>query len=567
MGEFSMRLTISKQIILAFCLIMLAFSGLIFYTYIDFKGMEVGYSGLVTRSAPLVFEVKDINAELRNQSSLIRGFLISKDERYVQNYQASRAKMDDLLKSIEGKLTTPEGVQEVSELKKVLADYHVVTDEAVRMRREKGVEESQHVLIAGEEKSNIAAAKTNEVVKFLTDRMDLRVQENVVRVNNMKTVIFVCSILVIICSILFSLWFARRIARPLNSVAASARRIAQGDLTDMAIEYQGHDEIADMIGSFKQMGENLRNLIQQVLHSAEQVAAASEELSASSDQTARASSQVAETIEQVAMGAAGQTQAVDHSAAMLQTMLGDITTIAKHSNQVSEKSSHTANTAQAGNSAVNEASDQMKHIAQSVTNSANVVRKLGEGSKRIEEILSVITQIAGQTNLLALNAAIEAARAGEQGKGFAVVAEEVRKLAEQSQAAAAEITEIVRVIQSDTQEAVQAMQQGTEDAARGTEVIIKTGDHFHAIAGLVEELDAQIHEISQATEKIASSGNEVASSVNGVKKIADETASNTQTISAAAEEQTATMEEIASASTSLSQMAEKLQNVVSNFKI
>ncbi len=169
--------------------------------------------------------------------------------------------------------------------------------------------------------------------------------------------------------------------------------------------------------------------------------------------------------------------------------------------------------------------------------------------------------------MLALNAAIEAARAGEQGKGFAVVAEEVRKLAEQSQMAAAEITEIVRVIQTDTAVAVGAMQQGTDDAALGTEVITATGEHFHQIADLVEELDLQIHEISAASGKISSSSNEVANSVDSVKKIADETAVDTQTISAAAQEQTATMQEIASASTSLSQMAEKLSSVVGAFKI
>ncbi len=209
----------------------------------------------------------------------------------------------------------------------------------------------------------------------------------------------------------------------------------------------------------------------------------------------------------------------------------------------------------------------MQAINRSVSQSAEVVSKLGESSKQIGEIVDVISGIAGQTNLLALNAAIEAARAGEQGRGFAVVADEVRKLAEQSHEAAQKIAHIVREIQTETTSVVTVMQQGTVDVARGSDVIISTGERFTAIVNLVEHLNSEIQEISAASEQLSASSEEVVKSVDSVKHLAGETAANTQTISAAAEEQSASMEEIAASSQALSSLADELQMVVRRFKI
>ncbi|EGO65717.1 methyl-accepting chemotaxis protein [Acetonema longum] len=561
-----MRINIGKQILTAIVLIILVFTGLLGYSYYQLSSIEAGYMNVIERSAPLVVEVKEAYGELRNQSSLVRAYLLTGNERYISQYDQSRIKMDKTLTSLETKLLTPEGKQQVSSLKKILGNYHVVSDRVILTNRTQGQAAAIQGLAEGAAIADEAEAEMNSFTTFLSERMVLRTDENEAMVQQVETLLVVASLVIIILSLGVALWFSRRLSRPLQGLAGAAGQIAAGNLVRVNVAYNGNDEIADLIEAFTKMSMNLRDVLQKVAKAAEQVAASSEELTASAEQTAKAATQVAQTIESVATGAAGQTQVVGETEMIVNDMTQAISHIAQNSSEVLTKSMEASTAAQVGNEAVAEATRQMGNITESVTHAAGVVEKLGENSYRIGEIVTAITQIAGQTNLLALNAAIEAARAGEQGRGFAVVADEVRKLAEQSQLAAGEIAEIVKVIQADTQTAVQAMQTGTAEVHRGTEVITDTGERFRDIVTGIAALNSQIQEINAATEELSAASSEVAHSVDNVKKIATQTAGNTQTISAAAEEQSATMEEIASSSTALSNMAENLQNVVVSFK-
>lgn len=562
-----MRVTIGKQILLICMMVVIAFTGLNVYTYYQIDNIQAGYDGVIKRSVPLVIEVKDVNIELNNQAALVRGYILTADPKYTQAYDASRQKMSKTMESLEKKLTTPEGKQQVADLKASLSEYHKVSDQGIASRNTHGEQEALKSVAAAGGKIQAAEKNMNDTVKFLSERMDLRIKENVDATDNMQNSLGIWDSIIFIVACIASFYLARRISRPLSAVANSAKNIAHGDLTVDTIDYQGKDEIGDLVQAFSIMTENLRNLVSQVAKSSEQVAAASEELTASSEQSAQAAGQVAESVTNVATGTSHQVDAVEQTVSIVQEMTMSINHIAANSNKVSEKSGETARAAAGGSEAVVQATNQMQAIQNSVTQSAQVVEKLGERSQQIGQIVDVISGIAGQTNLLALNAAIEAARAGEQGRGFAVVADEVRKLAEQSHEAAQKISTIIRDIQSETNIAVATMNQGTAEVAHGTEVIAATGERFNFIVTMVQELNREIQEISTAAEELSASSDEVVRSVNGVKTVASETAADTQTISAAAEEQSASMEEIASSSQALSHMASDLQVVISKFHL
>jgi len=562
-----MRFTIGKQILTASLLVVLAFTGLNLYTYYQLQVIEQGYDGVIQRSVPLVVEVKDLNVEVKSQAAAVRGYIISGDRKYVSEYEQSSKSIKTTMESLEKKLITPEGKEKVTALRNALAEYHRVADQTIVTRSEKGLEASALVMNTAKEKNEIAEKLMVDTVVFLTERMDLRTEQNKALADSIERVIIILDAIILVCAIAGSTWLMRRISRPLADVVAAAHDIADGDLQVKQIAYRGNDEIADLLKAFTHMAKNLQDIVTQVSRSAEQVAAASEQLTASADQSALAAGQVAETITSVAAGAYTQGTTVEHTSDIVQEMARAIGHIAENSSNVSARSAETSRAATIGSQAMQQATDQMQAINRSVSQSAEVVSKLGESSKQIGEIVDVISGIAGQTNLLALNAAIEAARAGEQGRGFAVVADEVRKLAEQSHEAAQKIAHIVREIQTETTSVVTVMQQGTADVARGSDVIISTGERFTAIVNLVEHLNSEIQEISAASEQLSASSEEVVKSVDSVKHLAGETAANTQTISAAAEEQSASMEEIAASSQALSSLADELQMVVRRFKI
>ncbi|MDT8903195.1 methyl-accepting chemotaxis protein [Anaeroselena agilis] len=362
-------------------------------------------------------------------------------------------------------------------------------------------------------------------------------------------------------------WFARRIARPIQSLEAAAQKIAGGDLSQASMGISSNDEIGRLAQSFEKMTQSISSLIKHISTKAEYLAASSEELTASAGQSSQASNQIAISIEEVASGAAEQINAAGEAAATVTRLSAGIQQIAANSGSVANQSERVAEKAAAGGAAVDEAIGQMDRIEKTVDSSAAVVAKLGERSKEIGQIVDTISGIAGQTNLLALNAAIEAARAGEQGRGFAVVAEEVRKLAEQSEEAAKKIAGLISDTQIDTDKAVEAMQQGTQEVKTGAKVVNAAGATFREIAGMVTEVSGQIKQISQAIQEMASGSQKIVASVNLIDDLSKKSSDEAQSVSAATEEQLASMEEVATSSEALARLAQELQVAVAKFRL
>ena len=374
-------------------------------------------------------------------------------------------------------------------------------------------------------------------------------------------------VIVLIVAALSIAWYARRIAKPIQLLETAATRIAGGDISLNGFGIKSNDEIGRLGLAFEKMTENLRGLIKKITQATDQVAASSEELTASAEQSAQAANQVAQVIAGVATGAEKQLKAVDATATIVEEMSAGVQQIAAKTNTVVATTVKSADAAQEGSNAVGKAVAQMTNIEKTVIRSAQVVTKLGERSKEIGQIVDAISGIAGQTNLLALNAAIEAARAGEQGRGFAVVAEEVRKLAEQSQGAAKQIASLISEIKSDTDSAVEAMNEGTKEVRIGSEVVNDAGKVFQVIYASINEVSVQMKEISAAIQQMASGSQHIVISVREIDAISKDASGQAQTVSAATQEQSATMEEIAASSQALAKMAEELNQAVSKFKV
>lgn len=365
-----------------------------------------------------------------------------------------------------------------------------------------------------------------------------------------------------------SVWYISHLfAKPIAAIRDECLLLAQGDLREREAKVKSEDEIGQLAEGFRKMRKQLHDLVTKVHMQSAQLAASSEELTAASGQAAQAANQVATSISDVATGNTAQMKAAKETTEVVETLSGSIEEISGNANEVAEQSVQAAAKARNGEQQVVNAVNQMNQIEATVSRSAKVVTKLGERSKEIGQIVDTISGIAGQTNLLALNAAIEAARAGEQGRGFAVVADEVRKLAEQSQEAAKQIASLLGEIQGDTEQAVLAMNDGTREVQKGAGVVNEAGVAFKEIMNVVSRVSEQMKDISYSIQQMAGGSRKIVNSFETIDKLSQQTAGETQTVSAATEEQLASMEEIASSSQALSQLAQDLQNAVSQFRV
>lgn len=374
------------------------------------------------------------------------------------------------------------------------------------------------------------------------------------------------SIVLMITTFLIA-WFARYITQPIRMMEEAASRIASGDISNTKLDITSNDEVGRLGKSFDKMAQNLRELIQKISESTGKVLISSEVLTASSQQAIQAATHIADSITTVAASADEQMEAADKTSMVIEQMSSNIQKVAANFQQVAAQSAQVAEKAEDGDTAVVKAVDRMDLLEETVNISAHVVMKLGERSKEIGQIVDTISNIAGQTNLLALNAAIEAARAGEQGRGFAVVAEEVRKLAEQSEAAAKKIAELIGSIQGETDKAVVAMDEGTKEVKMGIEVVKVAGDAFKEIVGLVNEVSGQVKITSAAMMQLASDSKTIVTSIKRIDELSKNSAGESQSVSAATEEQLASMEEVADSSKVLEGMARDLQTAVARFRV
>jgi methyl-accepting chemotaxis protein len=240
-----------------------------------------------------------------------------------------------------------------------------------------------------------------------------------------------------------------------------------------------------------------------------------------------------------------------------------LATVIEVGNIASEASENARN----GQSSVKKAMEQMEEIGRGSSAVKNAVAELAEGYKEIGEIVSLIASIAQQTNLLALNAAIEAARAGEQGRGFAVVAEEVRKLAESSNSAAAQIATLIANNQDKMGQAVDAAKSAESGISAGIDVVGSAGSIFSGIASAIISLSDQIHGMSSFIEKIAEGNGSLAALISGINDISMKNITDVEGVTASTEEQLATTEEFSSACGGLAGLASDLEDEVANFQV
>ena len=359
------------------------------------------------------------------------------------------------------------------------------------------------------------------------------------------------------------------ILKPIQDTALHIEKMGQGDFsTNVKPELlQRKDEFGQWASALKRMGDNVKGMIAKVMQTTEQVAASAQELTANAEQSSEVSNQVATSVGKVAAGADRGRQAKDESGRMVRQLVENMNNVQTHVEAMAKFTDTAVNRTISGKTISGHAVEQMSNVSQSTGKVGAALEKLSQSSNEIREIVQLISGIAAQTNLLALNAAIEAARAGEQGRGFAVVAEEVRKLAEQSQAATQRIVGLIEKNGQDLAGANLAMDETSGAVVSGVESVNSAGREFEAISALIGELIERTQTVKQTVNEVGHNIGAIRQSSDLVGQSIAETASEAETVSAATQEQAAAIEEIAAASQVLAQLAQELAGASRVFRI
>jgi twitching motility protein PilJ len=313
--------------------------------------------------------------------------------------------------------------------------------------------------------------------------------------------------------------------------------VAEGDLTQEATVTE--DITGAIADSVNYTVEELRQLVGNVQSTATKVAATTAQVESTSTELLAASTEQLREIRET-----GQ------SVLDMATRINQVSGQAQESAQVAKQSLAAA---EQGLAAVQNAIGGMNSIRDQIQETSKRIKRLGESSQEIGEITELISDITEQTNVLALNAAIQAASAGEAGRGFSVVAEEVQRLAERSADATRQISALVRAIQTDTQDAVAAMERSTQGVVEGAKLSDNAGTALTEIDQVSRRLAELIERISQSAAKEAESANVVAGNIQHIFAVTEQTGEGTRSTAQQVRE--------------LTRMAEELRQSVARFKI
>ncbi|AFY77715.1 methyl-accepting chemotaxis protein [Pleurocapsa sp. PCC 7327] len=313
--------------------------------------------------------------------------------------------------------------------------------------------------------------------------------------------------------------------------------VSQGDLTIRATVTE--DEIGTVADSYNSTIESLRKIVGQVKMAAKQMTVTT--------------SQNEVSVKTLSEEAVRQAQEIADALARIQSMtksIREVTANAKQAEMVVQQASQTVRT---GDVAMNRTVDGILAIRETVVETAEKVKRLGESTQKISKVIGLIGRFAAQTHMLALKASIEAARAGDEGQGFAVIADEVRILAAQSAEATAEISNLVTSIQTETNEVATAMQSGTERVAVGTKLVEETRQNLTKIAEASAQIDQLVRAIAKTANEQSQASETVSQTMNEVAAISTKTSAEATQVSNSFKE--------------LLTVAQTLQESVSKFKV
>ncbi|MDR0719901.1 MAG: methyl-accepting chemotaxis protein [Treponema sp.] len=363
-------------------------------------------------------------------------------------------------------------------------------------------------------------------------------RENAELARRMAAIIIVLIIVVLVLLGPLCIFTLRSISKPLKETVKAAKELAAGNM-QLSITPSGHDEITTLEKSFLTMAQNLKANFDAVeakeaeaLTQAEEARKTAAKILEIAGKVENAAHEVEGTVSAVSHNTNGvktggntQTERINEILSAMEQLSSGVQRITISAETAADKSEESNQKVESGVSMAEESGQAMAELHAITGNLTENIRKLGQQSDTIGNIMNVITDIASQIDLLAMNASIEAAHAGESGKGFAVVAGEVRKLAEKTRSAAHEVESSIKEMQKLTEVNISGMDNAVSSIAHVTELSSRTASSLTEAQAIVKDVMNQVQAIAESVEQQSESSRAITSLVNDVSGIAEDNGS------------------------------------------
>ena len=484
------------------------------------RGIE-SYQQLLGGTLGSAHLVNSANLELKTQvqvwkNVLLRGKDPVNQQKYWGQFVSQEQKVNSLLTQLLQRAQHQQNSALANQVEKLITE-HERLGKAYRAGHDQFLAANADPLVGDKAVKGVDRAASEQMSELVTQLNKQGEQESKLIAKESSMTMTLGIIILLTCSLLislFSLWLVNhQILHPIHKLITHITRLSQGEF-QQTLSLQRQDELGELALAAERLRDSLANTFAQIKSSTDLLDNASQDL------------------QQISAVMAQGTQDQYSRTDMLATAMHEMSATAQDVAHNAATAAHAANladhSAKEGEQVMQETIQAITHMSHEIENTAGVIQRLDEDSRRISTVLEVIRTIAEQTNLLALNAAIEAARAGEQGRGFAVVADEVRTLAKRTADSTAEINKIIDKVQSGTANAVQAIATGQEFSTQSVSQVTQAGVMLRNITQAIGDIHNMNQQIATAAEEQTSVAEDISRNLVDIKDIATRNDDNAQ---------------------------------------